>query len=127
RNALIQDLIDFVLRYQILERVNCIAWISGLYTSRLLDAACKKVLNLLKKDCWFRGKLRQHQYRHHQLHKLKLHMYLNLFHTQSLKQRLSLHGKKVKAIPKSAWTEKRSDWQLPERKKVNEELRKVCW
>ncbi|GJS46416.1 putative ribonuclease H-like domain-containing protein [Tanacetum coccineum] len=33
----------------ILERVNCVLWISGLYTLRLLDAACKKVLNLLKK------------------------------------------------------------------------------
>ncbi|GJU05069.1 retrovirus-related pol polyprotein from transposon TNT 1-94 [Tanacetum coccineum] len=33
----------------ILERVNCVLRISGLYTSRLLDAACKKVLNLLKK------------------------------------------------------------------------------
>nr|GEZ14467.1 Gag-Pol polyprotein [Tanacetum cinerariifolium] len=53
-----------------------------------------------------RGKLRQHQHRHHQPHKLKLHMYLNLFHTRSLKQRLSLHGKKVEALPKSAWTEK---------------------
>ncbi|GJR63768.1 putative ribonuclease H-like domain-containing protein [Tanacetum coccineum] len=39
---------DYVL-YQILERVNCVLRISGLYTSRLLDAACKKVLNLLKK------------------------------------------------------------------------------
>ncbi|GJY25155.1 hypothetical protein Tco_0399881 [Tanacetum coccineum] len=38
-----------VLRYHILERVNCVLWISGLYTSRLLDAACKKVMNLLKK------------------------------------------------------------------------------
>nr|GEW01222.1 serine/threonine protein kinase SRPK1 [Tanacetum cinerariifolium] len=28
---------------------NCVLRISGLYTSRLLDAACKKVLNLLKK------------------------------------------------------------------------------
>ncbi|GKD89302.1 hypothetical protein Tco_1364809, partial [Tanacetum coccineum] len=37
------------LRYQILERVYCALRISGLYTSRLLDAACKKVLNLLKK------------------------------------------------------------------------------
>nr|GEW36270.1 hypothetical protein [Tanacetum cinerariifolium] len=52
------------------------------------------------------GKLRQHQHRHHQPHKLKLHMYLNLFHTRSLKQRLLFLGKKVKAIPKSAWTEK---------------------
>nr|GEZ22770.1 hypothetical protein [Tanacetum cinerariifolium] len=51
-------------------------------------------------------KLRQHQHRHLQPHKLKLHMYLNLFHTRSLKQRLSLLGKKVEAIPKSAWTEK---------------------
>ncbi|GKB82647.1 putative ribonuclease H-like domain-containing protein [Tanacetum coccineum] len=33
----------------VLERVNCVLRISGLYTSRLLDAACKKVLNLLKK------------------------------------------------------------------------------
>ncbi|GJY96894.1 hypothetical protein Tco_0513804 [Tanacetum coccineum] len=32
-----------------LERVNCVLQISGLYTLRLLDAACKKVLNLLKK------------------------------------------------------------------------------
>ncbi|GJW27998.1 retrovirus-related pol polyprotein from transposon TNT 1-94 [Tanacetum coccineum] len=32
-----------------LESVNCVLWISGLYTLRLLDAACKKVLNLLKK------------------------------------------------------------------------------
>ncbi|GKA06567.1 hypothetical protein Tco_0685791 [Tanacetum coccineum] len=38
-----------VLRYHILERVNCVLRISGLYTSRLLDAACKKVMNLLKK------------------------------------------------------------------------------
>ncbi|GJV74083.1 retrovirus-related pol polyprotein from transposon TNT 1-94 [Tanacetum coccineum] len=35
--------------FQILERVNCVLRISGLYTSRLLDAASKKVLNLLKK------------------------------------------------------------------------------
>ncbi|GKB03745.1 hypothetical protein Tco_0831888 [Tanacetum coccineum] len=34
---------------EVLERVNCVLRISGLYTSRLLDAACKKVLNLLKK------------------------------------------------------------------------------
>ncbi|GJV87071.1 hypothetical protein Tco_1531009 [Tanacetum coccineum] len=34
---------------QILERVYCVLQISGLYTLRLLDAACKKVLNLLKK------------------------------------------------------------------------------
>nr|GEV56920.1 retrovirus-related Pol polyprotein from transposon TNT 1-94 [Tanacetum cinerariifolium] len=73
------------------------------------------------------GELRQHHHRHHQPYKLKLHMYLNPFHTRSLKQRLSLLGKKVEAIPKSAWTEKRSDWQLLKRKKVNEELRKVCW
>ncbi|GJZ78979.1 hypothetical protein Tco_0643816 [Tanacetum coccineum] len=33
----------------ILERVNCVLQISGLYTLRLLDAACKKVQNLLKK------------------------------------------------------------------------------
>ncbi|GJR20395.1 hypothetical protein Tco_0968922 [Tanacetum coccineum] len=33
-------------------------------------------------------------------------MYLNLFHTQSLKQRLSKLGEKVEAMPKSAWTEK---------------------
>ncbi|GJU64022.1 hypothetical protein Tco_1245857 [Tanacetum coccineum] len=33
----------------VLERVNCVLRISGLYTLRLLDAACKKVLNLLKK------------------------------------------------------------------------------
>nr|GEV17735.1 reverse transcriptase domain-containing protein [Tanacetum cinerariifolium] len=45
-----------------------------LYTSRMLDAACKKFLNLLKKGF--------------------------------LKQRISLLGKKVEAIPKSAWTEK---------------------
>ncbi|GKB99271.1 hypothetical protein Tco_0985408 [Tanacetum coccineum] len=32
-------------------------------------------------------------------------MYLNRFHTRSLKQRLSLLGKKVEAMPKSAWTE----------------------
>ncbi|GKB83362.1 hypothetical protein Tco_0950257 [Tanacetum coccineum] len=38
-----------VLRYHILERVNCVLRIYGLYTSRLLDAACKKVMNLLKK------------------------------------------------------------------------------
>ncbi|GJS01754.1 retrovirus-related pol polyprotein from transposon TNT 1-94 [Tanacetum coccineum] len=41
--------LTLVLRYQILKRVNCVLRISGLYTSRLLDAACKKVLNLLKK------------------------------------------------------------------------------
>ncbi|GJV46917.1 retrovirus-related pol polyprotein from transposon TNT 1-94 [Tanacetum coccineum] len=34
---------------RVLERVNCVLRISGLYTLRLLDAACKKVLNLLKK------------------------------------------------------------------------------
>ncbi|GJW66686.1 hypothetical protein Tco_0121110 [Tanacetum coccineum] len=33
-------------------------------------------------------------------------MYLNLFHTRSLKQRLSLLGKRVEAMPKGAWTEK---------------------
>ncbi|GJU18051.1 retrovirus-related pol polyprotein from transposon TNT 1-94 [Tanacetum coccineum] len=44
RNVYIWDLVDLVL-----ERVNCVLRISGLYTSRLLDAACKKVLNLLKK------------------------------------------------------------------------------
>nr|GEV51107.1 hypothetical protein [Tanacetum cinerariifolium] len=88
------------------DEVNCVLRIFGLYTSRLIDAACKKVLNLLKKGLLVWGKLRQHQHRHHQPHKLKLHMYLNLFHTQSLKQRLSLPGKKVEVIPKSAWTEK---------------------
>nr|GEX12814.1 retrovirus-related Pol polyprotein from transposon TNT 1-94 [Tanacetum cinerariifolium] len=63
------------------------------------------------------GKLRQHQHRHHQPHKLKSHMYMNLFHTQSLKQRLSLLGKKVKAIPKSAWTEKdQIDYYLKQRR-----------
>nr|GEW87355.1 ribonuclease H-like domain-containing protein [Tanacetum cinerariifolium] len=97
--------------------VNCVLRISGLYTSRLLDATCKKVLNLLKKGLLVRGRLRQDQHRHHQPHKLKLHMYLNRFHTRSLKQRIVLLGKKVEAIPKSAWTEKRSDWQLLERKK----------
>nr|GEV52712.1 hypothetical protein [Tanacetum cinerariifolium] len=72
-----------------------------------------------KKDCWFRGKLRQHQHRHHQSHKLKLHMYLNLFHTRSLKKILSLHGKKVEAISKSAWTEKdRIDNFLKERRSI---------
>ncbi|GJW30185.1 hypothetical protein Tco_0047060 [Tanacetum coccineum] len=50
--------------------------------------------------------LRQHQHRHHQPHKLKLHMYLNLFYPRSLMQRLSLLGKKVNATLKSAWTEK---------------------
>ncbi|GJZ24838.1 hypothetical protein Tco_0562297 [Tanacetum coccineum] len=59
--------------YRVLERVNCVLWISGLYTLRLLGAACKNVLNLLKKG---------------------------------LLQRLSLLGKKVVAIMKSAWTEK---------------------
>ncbi|GJX66965.1 putative ribonuclease H-like domain-containing protein [Tanacetum coccineum] len=54
-----------ISRDLVLERVNCVLRISGLYTLRLLDAACKKVLNLLKK-----GLL------------------------------------KVKAMPKSAWTEK---------------------
>ncbi|GJU32808.1 hypothetical protein Tco_1176397 [Tanacetum coccineum] len=39
----------FKYHYQVLERVNCVLRISGLYTLRLLDAACKKVLNLLKK------------------------------------------------------------------------------
>ncbi|GJT14861.1 hypothetical protein Tco_0873567 [Tanacetum coccineum] len=45
------DEVDELVVYQILERVNCVLRISGLYTSRLLDAACKKVLNLLRKDC----------------------------------------------------------------------------
>ncbi|GKA87770.1 protein kinase-like domain, concanavalin A-like lectin/glucanase domain protein [Tanacetum coccineum] len=40
----------------VLERVNCVLQIFGLYTSRLLDAACKKVLNLLKKDCLYEVK-----------------------------------------------------------------------
>ncbi|GJZ63046.1 zinc finger, CCHC-type containing protein, partial [Tanacetum coccineum] len=35
--------------YQFLERVNYVLWISELYTLRLSDAACKKVLNLLMK------------------------------------------------------------------------------
>ncbi|GJV03717.1 hypothetical protein Tco_1337286 [Tanacetum coccineum] len=44
-----------MLRYQFLERVKCVLWISGLYTSRLLDAASKKVLNLLKKGLMVLG------------------------------------------------------------------------
>ncbi|GJY14594.1 hypothetical protein Tco_0385016 [Tanacetum coccineum] len=44
RNEYIWDLVDLVL-----ERVHCVLRISGIYTFRLLDAACKKVLNLLKK------------------------------------------------------------------------------
>ncbi|GJX25350.1 hypothetical protein Tco_0231646, partial [Tanacetum coccineum] len=50
-----------VLRYHILERFNCVLRISGLYASRLLDAACKKdMLNLSRKRLHrFRGKLRQ--------------------------------------------------------------------
>nr|GEX96800.1 hypothetical protein [Tanacetum cinerariifolium] len=40
---------SMLIMYQILERVNYVLRISGLYTSRLRDAACKKVLNLLKK------------------------------------------------------------------------------
>ncbi|GJV12735.1 hypothetical protein Tco_1354276 [Tanacetum coccineum] len=39
--------------------VNCVLRISGLYTLRLLDAACKKGLNLLKKGLLIWGKLRQ--------------------------------------------------------------------
>ncbi|GJV13344.1 retrovirus-related pol polyprotein from transposon TNT 1-94 [Tanacetum coccineum] len=50
-NVLHLDLVDLVL-----ERVNCVLRISGLYTSRLLDAACKKVLNLLKKGLLFEAK-----------------------------------------------------------------------
>ncbi|GKF74134.1 hypothetical protein Tco_0220466 [Tanacetum coccineum] len=42
-------LLTLVLRYQVLERVNGVLRISGLYILRLLDADCKKVLNLLKK------------------------------------------------------------------------------
>ncbi|GJT55121.1 hypothetical protein Tco_0990175 [Tanacetum coccineum] len=45
-----------MLRYRILERVKCVLRISGLYTSRLLDAASKKVLNLLKKGLLFEAK-----------------------------------------------------------------------
>nr|GEW66035.1 uncharacterized mitochondrial protein AtMg00810-like [Tanacetum cinerariifolium] len=36
-------------------RINCVLQIFGLYTSRLLDAACKKALNLLKKGLLVRG------------------------------------------------------------------------
>ncbi|GJS50390.1 hypothetical protein Tco_0600511 [Tanacetum coccineum] len=42
--------LSLVLWYHILERVNCVLRISRLYTSRLFDAACKKVMNLLKKE-----------------------------------------------------------------------------
>ncbi|GJW30767.1 retrovirus-related pol polyprotein from transposon TNT 1-94 [Tanacetum coccineum] len=47
--ALGQERIEFLINNLVLERVNCVLRISGFYTSRLLDAACKKVLNLLKK------------------------------------------------------------------------------
>ncbi|GJS59400.1 retrovirus-related pol polyprotein from transposon TNT 1-94 [Tanacetum coccineum] len=47
--ALGRERIEFLINKLVLERVNCVLRISGLYTSRLLDAACKKVLNLLKK------------------------------------------------------------------------------
>ncbi|GJW09718.1 hypothetical protein Tco_1575545 [Tanacetum coccineum] len=46
RNVYIWDLVDLVI---------CVLRISGLYTSRLLDAACKKVLNLLKKGLLVKG------------------------------------------------------------------------
>ncbi|GJU77099.1 hypothetical protein Tco_1274169 [Tanacetum coccineum] len=77
-------------------------WIFWLYTSRLLDAACKKVLNLLKKGLLVQGEAKTTSTPTSPTSQaLKLHMYLNLLHTRSLKQRLS--------------------------KKVNEELRKGCW
>ncbi|GJU32162.1 hypothetical protein Tco_1175751 [Tanacetum coccineum] len=47
--ALGREKIEFLINKLVLERVNYVLWISGLYTLRLLDAACKKVLNLLKK------------------------------------------------------------------------------
>ncbi|GJR81235.1 retrovirus-related pol polyprotein from transposon TNT 1-94 [Tanacetum coccineum] len=47
RHASMQSLSS--IRGKFLERVNCVLRISGLYTLRLLDASCKKVLNLLKK------------------------------------------------------------------------------
>nr|GEU36378.1 hypothetical protein [Tanacetum cinerariifolium] len=40
-------------------RVSCVLWIFGLYTSRLLEAACTSALNLLKKGLLVREKLRQ--------------------------------------------------------------------
>ncbi|GKD03702.1 hypothetical protein Tco_1178676 [Tanacetum coccineum] len=45
----IEDMLLLLVQRKILERVNYVLRISGLYTLRLLDAACKKVLNLLKK------------------------------------------------------------------------------
>ncbi|GJX59391.1 hypothetical protein Tco_0290781 [Tanacetum coccineum] len=47
--ALGRERIEFLINKLVLERVNYVLRISGLYTLRLLDAACKKVLNLLKK------------------------------------------------------------------------------
>ncbi|GJX58985.1 hypothetical protein Tco_0290375 [Tanacetum coccineum] len=53
--ALGRERIEFLINKLVLERVNCVLRISGLYTLRLLDVACKKVLNLLKKkDCCIR-------------------------------------------------------------------------
>ncbi|GJQ91950.1 putative reverse transcriptase domain-containing protein [Tanacetum coccineum] len=50
-----RERIEFLINKLVLERVNCVLRISGLYTLRLLDVACKKVLNLLKKkDCCIR-------------------------------------------------------------------------
>ncbi|GJR97015.1 hypothetical protein Tco_0269189 [Tanacetum coccineum] len=45
-----RDISSLVSMYHLSPQgVNCALRISGLYTSRLLDAVCKKVLNLLKK------------------------------------------------------------------------------
>ncbi|GJR52105.1 putative ribonuclease H-like domain-containing protein [Tanacetum coccineum] len=46
--------------YQLLKLITiCVLRIFGLYTSRLIDAACTSALNLLKKGLLVRGKLRQ--------------------------------------------------------------------
>ncbi|GJV40311.1 hypothetical protein Tco_1418751 [Tanacetum coccineum] len=49
--ALCRERIEFLSDKLVLERVNCVLRISGLYTLRLLDAACKKVLIYSRKDC----------------------------------------------------------------------------
>ncbi|GJS89152.1 hypothetical protein Tco_0438001 [Tanacetum coccineum] len=57
--------------------VNCVLRISGLYTSRLLDAAFKKVLNLPREGLLVYEEAKTTSTRHHQpQQKLKLHIYL---------------------------------------------------
>ncbi|GJV78417.1 hypothetical protein Tco_1510001 [Tanacetum coccineum] len=73
--------LTLVLWYQILERVNCVLWISGIYTSRLLDAAMQESSEATQKGMLvLGGKLRQQ----HQLTQAQLTFVSASFHTRKL-------------------------------------------